>query len=126
MNVQKNPLEWSVFAAALLIVAGSVAVLVLGMMRTGAAPADLVVATEAPERVAAGFQVPVHVRNVGDHTAEDVVLEVALESEGKTVERAQLTFAFVPRRSERVGFVVFRRDPACCEIVPGPIGFESP
>ena len=126
MTVHKNALEWTVFAAALLIVSGSVAMLVAGMIRGGEEPADLIVSTAAAERIATGFRVEVHVRNAGDQTAEDVHVEVALERDGETVEKAELTFAFVPRRSERSGFVVFRRDPKCCEIVPGTVGFESP
>lgn len=126
MNVQKNPLEWTVFAAALAIVAGCVAVLVTMTMRTSDTPADLVVTLGRPERVSSGFRVPVQVRNTGDSTAADVRVDVTLEAEGKEVERADLTIAFVPRRSDRDGFVMFRRDPACCEIVARAVGFEEP
>lgn len=126
MNVQKNPLEWTVFAAALAIVAACVAVLVAMTLRTSDKPADLVVTVGRPEHVSAGFRVPVQVRNAGDTTATEVRIDVVMESAGKEVERADLTIAFVPRRSDRHGFVMFQRDPSCCEIVARAIGFEEP
>lgn len=126
MNVQKNPLEWTVFAASLVIVAGCVAVLVAMMLRTSDRPADLVVTLGRPERVSSGFRVPVQVRNAGDATAAEVHVEVTLESGGEEVERADLTIAFVPRRSDRKGFVMFRRDPSCCRITGSAVGFEEP
>ena len=126
MNVQKNPLEWTVFAAALAIVAGCVAVLVAMMLRTSDRPADLVVTLGRPERVSSGFRVPVQVRNAGDVTAAEVHVEVTLGSGEEEVERADLTIAFVPRRSDRHGFVMFRRDPSCCEITGSAVGFEEP
>lgn len=124
--VQKNPLEWSVFAAALLIVGACIALLISGVVRTGGDPADLVVSTGEAKRVTAGFRVPVRVRNTGDATAADVHVELALEKDGQEIERAELTFAFLPPRSDRQGFVLFRRDPTCCELVTGPVGFEKP
>ena len=126
MNVQKNPLEWTVFAAALVIVAGCVGVLVAMMLRTSDKPADLVVILGRPERVSSGFRVPVQVRNAGDVTATQVHVDVTLESAGKEVEHADLTIAFVPRRSDRHGFVMFRRDPSCCQITGSAVGFEEP
>ncbi|HYI12147.1 MAG TPA: hypothetical protein VEK57_24045 [Thermoanaerobaculia bacterium] len=126
MNVRKNPLEWTVFAAALAIVAGCVAMLVSMMLRTGDAPPELVVTVGRAERVSSGYRVPVQVRNDGDETAEQVRVDVTLESAGEEQERAELTLAFIPRRSQRHGFVVFGRDPQCCEITARAVGFETP
>lgn len=126
MNVRKNPLEWTVFAAALAIVAGCVALLVMMMLRTKDAPPELVVTVGRAERVSSGFRIPVQVRNDGDETAEQVLIDVTLESAGEEMDRAELTIAFVPRRSVRHGFVVFGRDPQCCKITARATGFEVP
>ena len=126
MNVRKNPLEWSVFAVALAIVAGCVAVLVSAIVRTGDAPPDLVVSMGTPQRVSSGFLVPVHVKNAGDETATQVLVALALEAGEQELERAEVTIAFVPRRSVREAMVVFQHDPACCRIVVRSLGFEAP
>jgi uncharacterized protein (TIGR02588 family) len=126
MNVQKNPLEWTVFAVALAIVGGCVAVLLSMTFRTSDVPPDLRISVGAPVRTSSGFRVPVKVRNDGDTTAEGVRVEVTLESGGDEVEAAELTIAFVPRRSNRHGHVQFRRDPRCCTVVAHASGFETP
>lgn len=126
MNVQKNPLEWTVFAVALTIVTACVAVLVAQMLRTKEMSPHLIATVGAVESVSSGFRVPVKVRNDGDETAAQVTVVVTLESAGKELERADLTLAFVPHRSERQGFVVFHRDPRCCSILARATGFEKP
>lgn len=126
MNVRKNALEWTVFAASLLIVAGCVALVALAMARDGDGPPELIVTTGAAARTAAGYRVPVRVRNDGDATAADVHVELALEEAGREVERVELSFLFVPRRSAREGMVVFRRDPSCCTVAVRALGFETP
>ncbi len=126
MNVQKNPLEWTVFAVALAIVSACIAVLIAQMLRTDATSPHLVATVGAVESVSSGFRVPVKVRNDGGETAAQVAVVVTLESGGEELERSELTLAFVPHRSERLGFVVFRRDPRCCSIHARATGFEKP
>lgn len=126
MNVRKNRLEWSVFAAALLIVVGCIALLVIQMIRSGDRPASLVISTGAATQEGTGYRVPVRVQNAGDHTAAGVQLRVVLEERGREVGHAELTIPFVPPQSSREGAVVFQRDPACCAIVVRALAFETP
>lgn len=126
MNVRKNPLEWTVFAISLAIVAACVAVLAGLTLRSHEMPPDMVITLGSPERVSSGFRIPVQVRNAGDETAAEVHVEVTLESAGEETERAELSLPFVPRRSDRHGFVVFRHDPRCCSIKARAFGFEKP
>jgi uncharacterized protein (TIGR02588 family) len=126
MSVRKNALEWSVFAAALLIVGACVGLLAVAMARDVDAPPELIVTAGAAERTAAGYRVPVRVKNEGDGTAADVHLGVTLEQSGREVERVELTLPFVPRHSTREGMVVFRHDPSCCTIAVRALGFEIP
>jgi uncharacterized protein (TIGR02588 family) len=55
-----------------------------------------------------------------------VSVTLVLEAAEKELERAEVTIAFVPRRSVREAMVVFRSDPACCRIVVRSLGFEAP
>ncbi|HEV7766318.1 MAG TPA: hypothetical protein VGQ76_15040 [Thermoanaerobaculia bacterium] len=126
MKLQKNPVEWSVFVVSALLVAACVALLIAGSMRNGDKPPEIVVTTGAPVKVASGFGMPVRVRNLGDETAGQLQVEIALESEGKELESASLNVPFVPRHSEREGWVVFRQDPRCCNVVARAHAFEKP
>ncbi|MFN2387827.1 MAG: hypothetical protein ABR576_16350 [Thermoanaerobaculia bacterium] len=126
MKLHKNRLEWSVFAASVAIVLACVAALAISAVRSGEEPPDITVEVGAATRGAAGYRVPVRVRNHGDETAEGVTVEVGLISGGEEIERGEFTVAFLPRKSRREGWVVFQRDPACCTLRARALGFEKP
>jgi uncharacterized protein (TIGR02588 family) len=115
-----------VFAASLALVATILAALVFDAAGSGRQPPALVVKLGRPERAGATFRVPVLVENRGDTTAEQGTVEVLLQSGTRVVERAEVGFAFVPRGSSRRGWVTFRQDPACCELLARPLGFREP
>lgn len=126
MNVEKNWLEWIVFGVSVVILLGFVGSLGYLLVVSGDRPADLVVELGTPQEDSAGFRVPVRVRNRGDRTAEEVKVVVTLEPPGQMPEERELTFAFLPRRSERAGVVVFDRDPRCCRLAGDVASYERP
>ena len=126
MRRAKNVLEWTVFAASLALVAAVLTALLIDAVRSGEAPPDLVVRLGAARRAGGTFHGPIAVHNRGDATAEGVGVEVVLAVGGREVERAEVNFAHVPRHSSRRGWVAFRHDPACCELVARPVGFQAP
>jgi uncharacterized protein (TIGR02588 family) len=126
MKLEKNPVEWSVFGVSAVLVAACLVLLVIGSARSGDRPPEIAVTTGDAERVAGGFRMPVRMRNRGDVTAEGLQVEIVLESEGKEVERSSLSVAFLPHGSEREGWVIFTRDPRCCQVVARTLAFEKP
>ncbi len=116
MKPQKNPLEWLVFAASAILVAGVAAVLIVSGARSAHAPPALVIESGPAERNGDAYRVPITVRNTGDETAEHARIEVELTRGAEVVERAELTFAFIPKRSAREGWVELHRDPSCCTL----------
>lgn len=126
MNVQKNAVEWTVFALAAIIVLASVGGLVFLSVQSHERPPELEARALAPQRTASGFVVPVQVRNKGDRTAEAVHVEVSLKSGEETVERSEMTFDYLPRHSEREGSAIFSRDPQCCSIEARTTAFDTP
>jgi uncharacterized protein (TIGR02588 family) len=126
MKLQKNWIEWTVFAIGLIVVAVTVGYLIVSAIRHDDTPPDIMVTTGQATKVAAGYRVPVTVRNDGHSTAEEVAIEVVLLSGQQEVASAELTFAFVPRKSERHGWVIFDRDPRCCKVQAQPTAFEEP
>ncbi|HSN89388.1 MAG TPA: hypothetical protein VL025_21675 [Thermoanaerobaculia bacterium] len=125
-RVEKNRLEWIVFAISLLVVLGTVGLLVQDMIRGESSPPELVVELGAPRRQAQGWAVPVTVRNEGGETAEGARVEVTLEVPGREPERAGIDMAFVPADSRREGFVTFAGDPARGRLSGRVVGFERP
>ncbi len=123
---EKNWLECSVFAISLLLVVGVVAYLAYDAASMTDNPPDLAVRVGTPEQHSGYFAVPITVTNAGDTTAEGVVVEVVVER-GDKQEQAQFEIAYVPRQSEREGWVTFEQDPQTADRVNArAIGYEQP
>ena len=125
-RVEKNRLEWAVFAVGLVLVLGTIGALLWDIARGGDGPPDLTVELGAPERRGEGWAVPVAVRNRGGETAEGVRVQVALELPDGTREESEFETAFVPRDSRREGWVHFLHPPASGRLTGWVAGYEQP
>ena len=125
-RIEKNRLEWTVFAIGLVLVLGTVGILVRDAVVSGDGPPDLAVELGPAERRGQGWAVPVTVRNRGGGTAEGVRARVVLELPDGTREEAELELAFVPRGSQRRGWVQLTRAPASGRLSGRVSGYEQP
>jgi uncharacterized protein (TIGR02588 family) len=125
-KVTKNRLEWTVFALSLMLVLGTLGFLALQVVESEAGPPDIVVRLGDPMPTQHGYLVPVQVTNSGRSTAEQVKIPVVLELANGEREEAELDLAFLPRDSQRNGYVSFREDPARGTLAAGAIAFEVP
>ena len=121
----KNRLEWLVFAASLLVIAGIAGFLVYGALMTRDAPAHLQVYLGEPRHEGSLFMVPVVVENRGGEAAAGVRVEVQLETKGM-VERATFDLSYSPGGSIRRGQVSFGSDPRQGSMTGRAVGFEIP
>jgi uncharacterized protein (TIGR02588 family) len=126
MKASKNRLEWIVFAVSAAIFATIVGVLLFDAMEGGARAPQIEVETGAPQQERGMWSVPLVIRNLGDETAEQVRVEVAVVNEGRDLEVTEVTVAFVPRNSYREAWALFRADPRGRDIVPRAISFKRP
>ena len=130
-KLQKNWLEWMIFACGLVLVVLTLGYLAYEGATMGNDPPSIEVRLGAPEQRAHNFIVPVTVTNHGDETAEGVTVEVTLEnaaggdSKGEPV-RGELTIAFLPRRATREGWVAFQQDPRSARLTARVLGYEKP
>lgn len=126
-KLEKNWLEWIVFAASLVLVLGTLGYLVYDGATLGEVPPQIELQLGQPQSQANRFLVPVKVTNRGDETAEGVHVEVTLESGGQEQESAEFELAFLPRHSTREGWVSFKTDPRTAEQMQARVlGFEKP
>lgn len=123
---EKNVVEWSVFAISALIVTLTVGYLTFAAIRGKNVPPDLRITTGPPSAAGAGHRVEVKVRNAGDTSAEQVQIEVTLRRGEEEVERAELDLIYVPRKSERTGWVTFHNDPRCCAVATRAMSYDTP
>lgn len=125
-KVQKNWLEWIVFAIGLVLVVFTLAYLIYAGVTFGETSPSLEVRLGTPEQQPHNFIVPVTVINHGDETAAGVHIEVVMESGGEEKARSELEIPFVPRRSTREGWVAFGQDPRNAQLKARVLGYEKP
>jgi uncharacterized protein (TIGR02588 family) len=123
---EKNAVEWGVFGVSAIILAATVIYLAVSAMREKKLPPDLRITTAAAVAAHGGHRVEVTVANNGDTSAEQVQIEIALRRGDEEVERAELEIMYVPRKSERKGFVTFRTDPRCCSVTSRAMSYDVP
>lgn len=125
-KLNKNWLEWIVFGASLLLVAGTLGYLIYTAATLGDTPPRVEATTGTIELAAQSFLVPVTVTNQGDQPAAGVHVAVILERDGAEVERSEFDIPFLPRHSRREGWVTFATDPRTAQIRPRILGYEKP
>ncbi|WP_250124560.1 hypothetical protein [Chroococcidiopsis sp. CCMEE 29] len=126
-QVEKNWLEWIVFAASLVLVLSILGYLVYDVATVGEVPPNIEVQLGQPQPQSNHFLVPLSVTNRGGETAEGVHIEVTLENGSKEEESADFEIAFLPRNSTREGWVTFKTDPRTVEQMQARVlGFEKP
>ena len=123
---EKNAVEWSVFAVSAIIIALTTGYLAVSAIRGKKTPPDLHISAGPPEGTHGGHRIEVKVTNNGDLSAEQVRVEVALRRGDEEVERADLDIIYVPRKSERKGWVTFRNDPRCCAVTTRAVSYDAP
>lgn len=125
-QLEKNWLEWSVFAVALVLVLATFGYLIFEAVTTDDTPPDVLVTLGPPRPGSGGFMVPVEATNRGGRPAEDLRIAVRLERAGDATEESVLLFPYLPRESTRQGWVTFRTDPRSGTLRVSGVGFQSP
>lgn len=124
-KLNKNWLEWIVFGVSLALVVGTIGYLIYDGLTLGDNSPDIEVQIGAPAPGTSSFRVPITALNHGDETAENIMIEVTL-THGNEQEQSQLSFDYLPRRSERNGWVTFQADPQSGTIAARVLGYEQP
>ena len=122
----KNWLEWTVFAIGLVLVLATLGFLVRESIVAAGGPPKVVARLGEARPSEGGYLIPVEVANIGQTTAEDVLVPIYLDLPDGRREEAELNIAFLPRDSKRDGWVSFRDDPRRGTLSLGAVAFEVP
>ncbi|MER2997528.1 hypothetical protein [Pontibacter populi] len=124
---EKNWLEWLVFGISLLMLLAIFGY--LGYQVKTYNPSDPEVMVEARHDPSAESpnRYQVTVMNKGGTTAEEVIAEFTLFSNGKEKETSELQIAFAPKDSKREGWVIFSVQPTASDSVVARVkSFKKP
>jgi uncharacterized protein (TIGR02588 family) len=124
---EKNFLEWTVFTVSLLLVLGILGYLGYKTFTHKTSPPEIEVVFRPNPSEATPYRYYVEIKNTGGATAEEVSIELVLEKDQETIEDAELTLAFVPQKSKRVGWLNFSKNPQMADtIFARVISFKKP
>jgi uncharacterized protein (TIGR02588 family) len=104
--------EWVSLVVSLVLLAGVLGAVVMLWLQSGAVAPRLTVEQGQIRRVDNQFYLPIRVvRNDGDTTAAEVVVDGVVTAEGAQ-ETSSTTFAFIPGHATVEGTLIFRSDPS--------------
>lgn len=120
--------EWTTFAISLTILICVVGLITWLSFRGDARPPIITVEAQIEQvrQEESGYYVPVLIRNEGDGTAEDAVIQGELDTGEGQPETVDLTITFLAGGEEVEGTLVFREDPAQGELTTGVASYKSP
>lgn len=124
-RLEKNALEWAVFALSLVLVLATFGYLIRESLTTEQVPPEVVATLGPPRRGAGGHLVRVTAENRGGGTAEEVRITVRLEGTGEP-EEVVLLFPYLARGGSRSGWVTFRGDPAAGRVRVAGVAYQEP
>ena len=131
-GLQKNALEWSVFAVSLLLVGAVLFYLGREMLLAKEAPPHIVLQLDKPHSLQKSdgeepsFMVAVKASNKGGQTAEGVHLEVEMQRGQEKPQTADYDIDFLPRGSSREGYVAFKGSPDNVKLKARVLGYGIP
>lgn len=124
---KKNALEWAVFGLSLLLLLAIFGYLGYHVHKHQTSPPELQVEYSPAPSPHTPFRYHVVVHNRGGSTAEEAHLEFLMKRDTVVLDKAQLTFSWVPQSSKREGWVIFSKDPAKADtIVAQVLGYKKP
>jgi uncharacterized protein (TIGR02588 family) len=107
MKLEKNWLEWIVFACSLALTLSVIGFLAINSFKARQ-PAQIEVTLGKAQQQKGVWKVPVRAENKGDETAAVVSIGVTRAGSDETGE---LEFDYLPRHSSREGWVAFSGEP---------------
>jgi uncharacterized protein (TIGR02588 family) len=117
--------EWVAATVAAVMVVSMVITLFLAGRREQTPP-RLAVTIESVAPSGPDFLVQFAIRNDGQKTAAQVIVEGQLEGGDAAQETSSVSFDYVPGGSVRRGGVLFRHDPRSGQLMLRPLGFREP
>jgi uncharacterized protein (TIGR02588 family) len=120
--------EWTTFAISLVILIGIVGMITWLSFRGEERPPIITVEVQMEQvrQEESGYYVPVLIRNEGDGTVEDAVVQGELDTGQGQPESVDLTVTFLAGGEEVQGTMVFQEDPAQGELTTGIASYKEP
>ncbi len=119
-------LEWVVAIIGLMIVTGAISYLVYQGLTEKKTPPQILLKVNSITITGTNYLVQVKAINQGGETVKELQIEGTLKNKGSVIETSNITFAYVPAKSERMGGLFFTDDPRTLTLQLRALGYEQP
>jgi uncharacterized protein (TIGR02588 family) len=125
---ERSIAEWTTLAISAAILVGVVGLITWLSFRGDDRPPVIIVEPnlESVREDDSGYYVPVVIRNEGDETVEDAVVQGELDTGSGQPESVEITISFLAAGEEVNGTLIFRDDPASGELTTGVSSYKEP
>lgn len=125
-NKKIPAIEWITAAIGLGIVLFFIIFLLFEAKESADKPPDIKIKVIKIIRGGAYYNILINVSNIGQQTAEGVIVEGNLLNGEKVIESSETMFDYIPGQSKKEGGLMFRNDPEKYLLVVKALGFEKP
>lgn len=109
---KKNYLEWSVFGLGLILILSVMGYLVYQIYTQNSIPADINVEYSLDPTQNNLYRYKLTAMNSGGETVENVVIELSLVKADSALEKSEISFQYIPKESQRIGWITFNTNPS--------------
>ena len=120
------PLEWVMAGIGALLVAGTIGYLAAQALQRDATPPDVRIVAEPARELRGSWLVRFRALNHGGEPAAELLIEGELRGPDGSVETAEATLDYLAPGSQRVGGLLFSRDPRRFELELRAKGYAEP
>ena len=117
--------EWAIAALGLAIVVVALASLIHEAVSGETSLPEITISVMSIQSRQTGHLVQLQVRNTGEETAAELVIEGVLLTKGGE-ERSQITLDYVPGGSKREAGLFFKSNPREADLQIRPLGYRNP
>lgn len=124
----RTTVEWITLGISVMIIASLVGLISYLYVSGGSTPAIIEVKPQFDQirKVQDRYYVPVEITNVGGETAEEVTVQISLESANGQTESAEVTIDFLAGQDRANATVAFGEDPSQGEVTVDVVSYLEP
>lgn len=119
-------IEWATGLVAAVLVLAMIGIVALHALTASDAEPELTVTITGQRPAAGGTQVSFVVSNLGKRSAAGVPVTGTLSRDGKTIERREVIFDYVPAQSQEEGALIFTENPEGAQLDLHASGYRDP
>ncbi len=121
-----TPLEIVIASLGFIIVIYILSFTIYEALSDDKVPPSIQIKHEKITKVESGYLVSLLIINLGDETAQNLIIEGNLKSGENEIEKSIFTLDYLPSHSSKEAGIYFQKNPSFYKLTITPIGYQKP